>query len=539
MAWSAPILRSAVSPFALATALVLAGPAGLSLAETPANTLVQAWQMDDLITLDPAEIFEFTGAEYGAQVYDRLVTYPVDDVSNLQGHVAESWEIADDGKTWTFKIRDGITFHSGNPLTAEDVAWSLQRVIKLEQTPSFILSQFGFTPVNVEEMITVVDPSTVQIVLDQPYAPTFFLYCLTAGVGSVVDKQEVMAHEQDGDLGHKWLQTASAGSGPFKLRSWKANETLILDANPDYWRGAPGFERVISRHVSEPATQQLLLEKGDVDIARNLEVDQVKAVEGSEDIVIEEVPKGAIYYLGLNQKNENLAKPEVRQALKYLIDYQGIADTILAGSATVHQSFLPSGFLGAIDDTPFSFDAEKAKALLAEAGLPDGFSVSMDTINSSPVIDIGQAIQASFAEGGVELEIVPGEDKQTLTKYRARNHDIYIGRWGPDYQDPHTNGDTFARNPGNADEDQNTGHLAWRNAWDIPEMGEKTSAAVLEHDPDKRATMYEELQQEHQETSPFVIMFQDIELVAERANVEGMIWGPSFDDNKYWKGSKN
>jgi peptide/nickel transport system substrate-binding protein len=176
MAWSAPILRSAVSPFALATALVLAGPAGLSLAETPANTLVQAWQMDDLITLDPAEIFEFTGAEYGAQVYDRLVTYPVDDVSNLQGHVAESWEIADDGKTWTFKIRDGITFHSGNPLTAEDVAWSLQRVIKLEQTPSFILSQFGFTPVNVEEMITVVDPSTVQIVLDQPYAPTFFLY---------------------------------------------------------------------------------------------------------------------------------------------------------------------------------------------------------------------------------------------------------------------------------------------------------------------------------------------------------------------------
>jgi peptide/nickel transport system substrate-binding protein len=163
----------------------------------------------------------------------------------------------------------------------------------------------------------------------------------------------------------------------------------------------------------------------------------------------------------------------------------------------------------------------------------------MDTINSSPVIDIGQAIQASFAEGGVELEIVPGEDKQTLTKYRARNHDIYIGRWGPDYQDPHTNADTFARNPGNADEDQNTGHLAWRNAWDIPEMGEKTSAAVLEHDPDKRATMYEELQQEHQETSPFVIMFQDIELVAERANVEGMIWGPSFDDNKYWKGSKN
>ena len=94
-----------------------------------------AFQIDDLITLDPAEVFEFTGAEYAANVYDRLVTYPADDVADLQGHVAESWEIADDGKTYTFKIRDGITFHCGNPLTAEDAAWSLQRVVKLNKTP--------------------------------------------------------------------------------------------------------------------------------------------------------------------------------------------------------------------------------------------------------------------------------------------------------------------------------------------------------------------------------------------------------------------
>ena len=126
-------------------------------AETPQNTLVMANQIDDIITLDPAEVFEFSAAEYAANVYDRLVTYPPDDVENLQGHVAESWEIADDGKTYTFKVRDGITFHSGNPLTAEDAAWSLQRVIKLNKTPSFILTQFGFTPDNVDDMIKVVD----------------------------------------------------------------------------------------------------------------------------------------------------------------------------------------------------------------------------------------------------------------------------------------------------------------------------------------------------------------------------------------------
>jgi peptide/nickel transport system substrate-binding protein len=524
---------------ALGAAAALALGSTCAAAETPQNTLVMAFQIADLITLDPAEAFEFTGAEYAANVYDRLVTYPVDDVADLRGHVAQSWQIADDGRTYTFKVKDGIAFHSGNPLTAEDAAWSLARVIKLNKTPAFILGQFGFTRDNVEERIRALDERTFTVELDQAYAPTFFLYCLTATVGSVIDKKLALEHEQNGDMGHEWLRTASAGSGPFKLRSWKPNESLIIDGNPEYWGGAPGFERVVIRHIAEPSTQMLLLEKGDIDIARNLEADQIAALRGNAEIVIRAVPKGALYYLGLNQKNANLAKPEVRQALKYLVDYQGIADTILAGSATVHQAFLPEGFLGAIADRPYALDVPRAKALLAAAGLPDGFAVTMDTINTSPVIDIAQAIQATFAEGGVQLEIRPGDDKQTLTKYRARNHDIYIGRWGPDYQDPHTNADTFASNPDNRDEARLTGKLAWRNAWEIPEMTAMTAAAALERDAAQRARMYEELQREHQASSPFVILFQDIELIAERANVQGMIWGPSFDDNKYWRGHKD
>jgi peptide/nickel transport system substrate-binding protein len=205
----------------------------------------------------------------------------------------------------------------------------------------------------------------------------------------------------------------------------------------------------------------------------------------------------------------------------------------------VHQTFLPEGFLGALDENPFALDVDKAKALLTEAGLPDGFAVTMDTINSSPVIDIAQAIQATFAQGGVALEIIPGDNKQTLTKYRARNHDIYIGRWGPDYQDPHTNADTFASNPDNSDAAGLTGKLAWRNAWDIPEITAETAAAVLERDAGKRAEMYRDLQRKVMETGPFVIMFQDIDLIAERSNVAGMIWGPSFDSNSYAEARKD
>jgi peptide/nickel transport system substrate-binding protein len=500
--------------------------------KTPADTLVMAWQFDDIITLDPAEIFEFSGAEFAGNTYDRLIGFDVDNVSDIYGVIAESWEVAADGKTYTFKIRKGVKFASGNTLTAEDVVFSLQRTVILDKSPAFILTQFGFTAENVGKMIRAVDDYTVVITTDEVYAPTFLLYCLTATVGSVVDKKEVMKHAKDGDLGHTWLRTHYAGSGPFLLNEWKASEILMLDANKNYWNGGPKMKRVIIRHIPEPATQRLLIEKGDIDIARNLGPDQIKGLEGNQDIKIHSSPKGGIFYMGLNQKHEALSKPQVRQALKYLVDYQGIADTILKGTMVPHQAFLPKGFLGALEDKPFSLDPAKAKKLLAEAGYPNGLSLSMDTRNNFPTLDMAQSIQSTFAQGGVKLEIIPMDGKQALTKYRARNHEIYIGRWGPDYQDPHTNADTFAKNLDNSDNAKSK-PLAWRNAWDIPEMSQKTLAAAKERDPSKREKMYLQIQREHQQTSPFVIMFQDIEVAAERANVKGFVLGPSFDSNFY------
>lgn len=512
--------------------MFLAAASGTAPAATPADTLVMASKLDDVITMDPAEVFEFTGSELTVNMYDRLIGYDVEDVSKIYGVVAESWGISDDGKTFSFKIRNGLNFASGNPLTADDVVFSLQRVVRLNKSPAFLLTQFGLTPANLNERIVRTGEYTFNFIVDKPYAPTFVLYCLTSTPGSIVDKKTVLAHEENGDLGHAWLKTRSAGSGPFVLTTWKPSEILILSANDRYHSIKPALKRIIVRHISESATQRLLLEKGDVDMARNIQPDDLKGLSGNPDIRIRKRAKGAVYYLGLNQKNPYLKIPQVRQALKYLVDYAGMESSFLNGKVTIHQAFVPEGFLGALNDAPFSLNVEKARNLLKEAGLAGGFSVTMDVRNTEPALSMAQAIQAGFALAGVKAEIIPGEGKQVLTKYRERAHDIFLGRWGPDYMDPQSNADTFARNPDNSDGSPFK-TLAWRNAWDIPEMTRNVDAALLEKDAGKRAAMYRDIQREHQQTSPFVIMFQDIEILAERSHVNGFVLGPSFDSNFY------
>ncbi|WP_290684977.1 MULTISPECIES: ABC transporter substrate-binding protein [unclassified Haematobacter] len=517
---------------AITGALAAFQPGLPAFAATPPDTLIQAWAIDDIITLDPAEVFEFTASELIGNSYETLIGYDVKDVSKIFGVVAESWEVSEDGKTIHFKVREGRKFASGNPITASDVVFSLTRAVKLDKSPAFILTQFGFSPENVDAQIVQTGDYTFDFKMDQAYAPSLVLYCLTATVASVVDQKLAMSHEANGDFGYDWLKTGYAGSGPFTIREWRANEVVVMERNDNYSGDAPKIARAIMRHIPEPAAQRLLLEQGDVDIARNLGPEEMEALSSNADIKNQSGVKGSIYYLGLNQKNEFLSKPQVRQAMKYLVDYAAISDTIMKGRTMVHQSFLPKGFLGEIDDTPFALNVAKAKELLAEAGVPDGFSVTMDTRNTADITAMGTAIQQTFGQAGIKLSLIPGDGGQTLTKYRARTHDIYIGQWGADYQDPHTNADTFASNPDNAD-GASSKTLAWRNAWDIPEMTQRTRAAMLERDTGKRAEMYETLQREQQQDSPFVIMFQQVENVAVRSNVQNFVLGPSFNDNSF------
>jgi peptide/nickel transport system substrate-binding protein len=507
------------------------------LAETPSDTLVIADKIDDIVSLDPAESFEFSGNDLLNNVYDTLIELDPGDLGPLVPGLAESWEVGEDGMTYTFQIREGASFHSGNPVTAEDAAWSLQRAVILDKTPSFILTQFGFTADNVAEKIQATGERELTIVTDKPYAPTFFFNCLTSVVASVVDKSEALAHEVDGDFGYDWLKTNSAGSGAYSLRQYRPSDSYVLEAVPGYWRGEPPLTRVFVRHVPEPATQRLLLENGDIDIARKLTPVDVQGIEGNADVKVVDELRGRIYYLALNQEVEPLADPKVIEAVKWLVDYDGMAESFLKGANIEHQSFLPQGFLGAIEDKPYSLDVERARTLLDEAGV-DEINAQLYVRNDQERLEIAQSMQNTFAQGGINLELRVGTGAEILGEYRARNHEMILEAWGPDYPDPHTNADTFARNPDNSLEAQATGILAWRNAWPATEVNDLTNAAVLEQDADKRAEMYQEIQRIHQQVSPFAMLFQQIEQVAMRANVEGFSAGGSIHSAFFWQVSK-
>ena len=342
--------------------------AGQAWSATPKDTLVIAWAIDDIITMDPAESFEISAGEIMGNSYDRLLRFDVADPSKLQGDIAKTWTVSPDGKTYSFELKDGLKFASGNPLTAEDVAFSLQRAVLLDKTPAFILTQFGFTKDNVKDKIKQTGRLTLTLETDKSYAPTFVLNCLTANVAAIVDKKLVLSKEANNDMGYGWLKTNYAGSGPLKIREWRANEILALERNDNYYGDKSKLPRVIYRHVKEAATQRLLLEKGDVDIARNLTPQDLAAVAANKDIRTTSTPKGTVYYISLNQKNPTLAKPEVREAMKWLVDYAAIGDTLIKNIGVVHQNFLPVGLLGASTENPYKLDVDKAKALLGEGG---------------------------------------------------------------------------------------------------------------------------------------------------------------------------
>ncbi|MDU6410792.1 MAG: ABC transporter substrate-binding protein, partial [Yersiniaceae bacterium] len=246
-------------------------------AATPPDTLIVAISLDGVISLDPAESFETVSTGSLVDTYQGLVASDRNDPRTLVPALATQWQPGESEHSLLFTLNPQARFASGNPVTADDVIFSLSRVVKLNKTPSFILGEFGWTPQNIDAQFTRRGDHQVEIRWASPIGRDLALRLLSAPVSSIVDSKLLAQHTQAGDFGNGWLRTHSAGSAAYTVRNYIPHEALILEANPQA-ATAPKLKRVILKNVADPGTRRLLLEQGDADVAYDLGADQFAAL---------------------------------------------------------------------------------------------------------------------------------------------------------------------------------------------------------------------------------------------------------------------
>jgi peptide/nickel transport system substrate-binding protein len=495
----------------------------LAHAASPPDILVVVQSLDDIVSLDPGAAFELSSIQACASVYDRLVRPDRIQPSILRPELAASWQIGADGHSLDFELRPGARFAGGHPVRPEDVVFSLSRAVKLNLPAAVTLNALGWNADNIGRYLLKVDARHVRISWPQEVGPIFALNILAAPVASIVDAVEVQQHEIGGDAGNHWLSSHSAGSGPFQIRRYIPHEALVLDANPNSTGGAPLLKTIVLRNVADAATRRLLVEVGDADIARDLGPDQIAALQGKRGVKTLRWPSAATQYLILNTANPAnpaLRNPAVWEAVRWLIDYEGIANKLLQGQFLVHQAMLPTGFPAALNTTPYHLDVAKARSILAAAGLGAGVTIKLDVFNQPPFIDIAQSMQATFAQGGINLQLIPTEAAQVYARMRSRQEEAAWLYWIPDYFDANSTAAAFASNGENG-----AHNVAWRAGWEIPELSARTKAAVEARDPETRNRLYLAIQQVVQANSPFVFAFQERTELVLRDRVQGYSQG--------------
>ncbi|RWL80468.1 MAG: ABC transporter substrate-binding protein [Mesorhizobium sp.] len=390
----------------LATSALM--PARLALADTPTNggDIIVTYK-DDIATLDPAIGYDWQNWSMINALFSRLVDYKPG-TTELGPSLADSYDVSDDGKVYTFKLHPGVKFTNGRAVTAADVKWSIERAVNPKtQGPGagFFHSIVGadkMTAGTADTMdgITAVDDHTVKFTLSQPDAT--FLNVLALNFASVVPKEAVEA--AGGDFGKH-----PVGSGAFTLKEWTIGQRLVFVKNPDYFiKDRPHVDSFTIEVGQEPLVALLRLQKGEVDIAGDgippakfLEMKKSPEFEG----MIVDRQQLETSYVTLNTQVKPFDNAKVRQAVNMAINKDRIV-RIINGRATPASQVLPPLMPGYDQNYKgYAYDPEKAKALLAEAGLKDGFSTQIYTSNTDPQPRITQAIQQDLAAIGVKAEI--------------------------------------------------------------------------------------------------------------------------------------
>jgi peptide/nickel transport system substrate-binding protein len=316
-------------------------------------------------TIDPSIKYDWSIRMMQQSLYDALVKY-VGNPPEVVPWLAERWEVSPDARTWTFHLAKAARFTNGDPVTAEAVRWSFARTLKLNQGPAWMLSDFLDA-----DGIRVVDDHTLRFQLKQPYAP--FLSFLPWWY--VMNPKQVMANEQAGDMGQKWLTSNSAGSGPFKIKRWEQGTLYEIEAVPNYWKGWPSKDSiggVIYKLVRESAAQRAAILRGEADIVEGLSADDYEPVGKTPGIVVPNFPGMTTFGLKFNTQKAPTNDVNLRKAVAYAFDYDALIK-IYNGNAVLQTSPFPNATRGHVAVPGFyRQDLAKAKEHLAKSAYPKG-----------------------------------------------------------------------------------------------------------------------------------------------------------------------
>ncbi|KZS48561.1 peptide ABC transporter substrate-binding protein [Paenibacillus glucanolyticus] len=486
----------------------------------------------DSSSLDPSIVTDGESLKITHQVFDSLLEYK-EGTTEVQGSLAESWTVSEDGLKYTFKLRQGVKFHDGTDFNADAVVFNFTRwsdpksEYKYEgDSFDYYDSMFGPDGKRVIKEVKTVDANTVEFTLNQPQAPFLQNLAMTSfGIASPTAIQEKQAS----------FKNEPVGTGPFMFKEWKRNDSITLEKNPNYWReGLPKLNKVIVRSIPDNSARFNALQSGEIDLMEDLSPDDLAILESNPDLQKIERPSNNVGYVGFNLKKKPFDDVKVRQALSYAVNKQAIIDAFFAGQAVPAVNPLPPSLWGYNDSIQdYEYDLEKAKQLLAEAGYPNGLPDEY-TFYAMPVPrpympdgkKVAEVIQADFEKIGVKVKIESPEWATYLDDAQAgEKDDLFMLGWTGDNGDP----DNFLYTLLDKDAIPSNNYSYYAS----DKLHEILIAAQKETEQTKREELYKEAQVIIKEDAPWVPLVHTTPLLAAKANVKGYVPAPTGTEYYY------
>ncbi|TBL76012.1 ABC transporter substrate-binding protein [Paenibacillus thalictri] len=457
------------------------------------DTLVVG-QDTDAGTLDPQKQGKMPDMNILSNMFDTLVTRDAD--NKLAPALATEWKALDD-TTWEFKLREGVKFHNGEPFNADAVKFSIDRL----NNPD---TKSPIAELKTVKEVQVVDAKTVKIITDGPDPILPNKMVLFGGV--IVPPQYIKEKGDDN------FAKNPVGTGPFKFVSWQKDSQVVMEANADYWQGAPKLKKLTFKIIPNASNMSAAIRTGEIDIAAGIKPDVALQLKGQQDVKVVSNPGIRTFYISLDTTQEALAKKEVRQALNYAIDVNTIIKTVLDGHAARAATLVPKenfGYDAAV--TPYEYNLDKAKQLLAQAGYAQGLTLTLDADNleASNV----QAIAAMLEKAGVKVQLNLMDSKTLTANITAKKASAmyYIGNTGWT-MDAMSNFQSYLRSDRRY------------NRWANPEVDRLIDEEEKSIDPQKRQAAISKLQGILKDEAPFIYLYQINGIYGMRNNVE---WKPN------------